>query len=177
MSAITSTMRASRMYNNAKAIASGKVDLEVSWGTVGGILLLGFFYMVTASIGINIFSKCDSMKGKTVQENLNKYLAATLTIALTIPFTLLVTKLAKNEGAIFMLIYSLMGLIGGAAALNWTLKCPNAKEAEKGYSAFSVALFSITLIASFVMMRPKGLKLSRPMGMMGKMGGVRPKLI
>jgi hypothetical protein len=104
------------MYNNAKAIASGKVDLEVSWGTVGGILLLGFFYMVTASIGIGVFSKCDSMKGKPVQENLNKYLAATLTIALTIPFTLLVTKLAKNEAGVFMLIYSLMGLVGAAAA-------------------------------------------------------------
>jgi hypothetical protein len=163
MSDITSTLRASRMYNNAKAIASGKVDLEVSWGTVGGILLLGFFYMVTASIGISVFSKCDAMKGKSIQENLNKYLAATLTIALTIPFTLLVTKLANNEAGVFMLIYSLMGLIGGAAALNWTLKCPDAKEAEKGYSAFSVVLFTITLLASFYVLKPKAMALSRSM--------------
>jgi hypothetical protein len=120
--------------------------------------------MVTASIGIGVFSKCDSMKGKPVQENLNKYLAATLTIALTIPFTLLVTKLAKNEAGVFMLIYSLMGLVGAAAALNWTLKCPDAKEAEKGYSAFSVVLFTITLLASFYVMKPKGMKLSRGMG-------------
>jgi hypothetical protein len=174
MSDITSTMRASRMYNNAKAIASGKVDLEVSWGTVGGILLLGFFYMVTASIGIGVFSKCDAMKGKPVQENLNKYLAATLTIALTIPFTLLITKLAKNEAGVFMLIYSLMGLIGGAAALNWTLKCPDAKEAEKGYSAFSVVLFTITLLASFYVMKPKGMALSR--GMTSGMGGMGKSL-
>jgi len=160
MSDITATMRASRMYNNAKAIASGKVDLEVSWATVGGILLLGFLYMVTASIGISVFSKCEAMKGKSVQENLNKYLGYTLTIALTIPFTLFLTKLVKNEAAVFTLIYSLMGLIGGAAALNWTLKCPEAKEAEKGYSAFSVVLFSITLLASFYMMRPKRMILS-----------------
>jgi hypothetical protein len=153
------------MYNNAKAIASGKVDLEVSWATVGGILVLGFLYMVTASIGIGVFSKCDAMKGKSVQENLNKYLAATLTIALTIPFTLMVTKFAKNEAGVFMLIYSLMGLIGGAAALNWTLKCPDAKEAEKGYSAFSVVLFAITLLASFYVMRPKKMTLSRGLGM------------
>jgi len=165
MSDITATMRASRMYNNAKAIASGKVDLEVSWGTIGGILLLGFVYMVTASIGISVFSKCDAMKGKPVQENLNKYLAATLTIALTIPFTLFITKIVKNEGAVFTLIYSLMGLIGGAAALNWTLNCPKAKEAEKGYSAFSVVLFSISLLASFYMLRPKKMmKLGSVMG-------------
>tara|TARA_B110000483_G_C17821465_1_gene399146 strand:- start:38 stop:532 length:495 start_codon:yes stop_codon:yes gene_type:complete len=164
------------MYNNAKAIASGKVDLEVSWGTVGGILLLGFFYMVTASIGISVFSKCDAMKGKSIQENLNKYLAATLTIALTIPFTLFITKIAKNEAGVFMLIYSLMGLIGGAVALNWTLKCPDAKEAEKGYSAFSVVLFTITLLASFYVLKPRAMALSR--GLATSAGGLmRPKVI
>ena len=174
MSDITSTLRASRMYNNAKAIASGK--LEVSWGTVGGILLLGFFYMVTASIGISVFSKCDAMKGKSIQENLNKYLAATLTIALTIPFTLFITKIAKNEAGVFMLIYSLMGLIGGAVALNWTLKCPDAKEAEKGYSAFSVVLFTITLLASFYVLKPRAMALSR--GLATSAGGLmRPKVI
>jgi hypothetical protein len=117
--------------------------------------------MVTASIGINVFSKCDSMKGKPVQENLNKYLAITLTIALTIPFTLLVTKLANNEAGVFMIIYSLMGLIGGAAALNWTLNCPDAKEAEKGYSAFSVVLFTLTLLGSAYVMRPRFMTISR----------------
>jgi len=161
MSNIAASERASRMYNNARAIASGKVDLEVSWMTVFGILLLGFFYMVTAAIGINVFSKCDSMKGKPVQENLNKYLAITLTIALTIPFTLLVTKLANNEAGVFMIIYSLMGLIGGAAALNWTLNCPDAKEAEKGFSAFSVVLFTLTLLGSAYVMRPKFMTISR----------------
>src|SRR5210317_2162284 len=142
MSDITSTMRASRMYNNAKAIASGKVDLEVSWGTVGGILLLGFFYMVTASIGIGVFSKCDAMKGKSVQENLNKYLAATLTIALTIPFTLLVTKFAKNEASVFMLIYAIMGLVGSAGTLNYSVKCKNSKKQAKGFAGFGVASFT-----------------------------------
>ena len=132
--------------------------------------------MVTASIGISVFSKCDAMKGKSIQENLNKYLAATLTIALTIPFTLFITKIAKNEAGVFMLIYSLMGLIGGAAALNWTLKCPDAKEAEKGYSAFSVVLFTITLLASFYVLKPRAMALSR--GLASTAGGLmRPKVI
>lgn len=154
MSNLSVNERASRIYNNAKAIASGRVDLEVSWTTVGGILILGFIYMITASIGINIFTNCASMKGKPIQENLNKYLAATLTIALTIPFTLLVTKFAKNEAGVFMLLYSIMGLVGAAAALNWTLKCPNTNETEKTYSIFSVIIFSITLLASFFVMAP-----------------------
>jgi len=143
------------MYNRAKNIASGKTDLEVSYSTVFTILFLGFFYMVVSSIGMSIFSKCEAMKGKPVQENLNKYLAATLTIGLTIPFTLLVTKFVNNEGAVFALIYSIMGLVGSAAALNWTLKCENAKKSEKGYAGFSVALFTLTLLISAFLLRPK----------------------
>ena len=155
MSNITATQSASAMYNKAKNIASGKIDLEVSMTTVMGIMLLGFFYMVTASIGMSIYSKCDAMKGKKVQDNLNKYLAATLTIGLTIPFTILVTKFAKSEGAVFTLIYSIMGLVGSAAALNWTMKCENAKKTEKNYAAFSTALFTCTLLLSMFLMRPK----------------------
>ena len=155
---MTSTQTASAMYNKAKNIASGKIDLEVSGVTVMGILFLGFFYMVTSSIGMSIYSKCDAMKGQSVQDNLNKYLAATLTIGLTIPFTLLVTKFVNNEGAAFALIYSIMGLVGSAAVLNWATKCANAKKSEKNYAAFSTALFSCTLLISFFLMRPKKVK-------------------
>ena len=155
MSSLTSTQAASAMYNKAKNIASGKIDLEVSGLTVMGILFLGFIYMIISSIGMSIYSKCDAMKGQPVQENLNKYLAATLTIALTIPFTLLVTKFVKNEGAVFALIYSIMGLVGSAAALNWAVKCDNAKNSEKNYSAFSTALYTMTLLFSFYLLRPK----------------------
>jgi len=155
MSDLTATQKASAMYNRAKNIASGKIDLEVSGETVMGIIFLGFIYMIISSIGMNIYSKCDAMKGQPVQENLNKYLAATLTIALTIPFTLLVTKFVKNEGAVFALIYSIMGLVGSAAALNWAVKCENAKNSEKNYSAFSTALYTMTLLFSFYLLRPK----------------------
>jgi len=155
MSSLTSTQTASAMYNRAKNIASGKIDLEVSGMTVMGILFLGFFYMIISSIGMNIYSKCDAMKGQPIQENLNKYLAATLTIGLTIPFTLLMTKFVKNEGVAFALIYSIMGLVGSAAALNWTMKCDNAKQSEKGFAGFSVFLFTSTLLISMFLMRPK----------------------
>ena len=155
MSSLTSTQTASAMYNRAKNIASGKIDLEVSGLTVMGILFLGFFYMIISSIGMNIYSKCDAMKGQPVQENLNKYLAATLTIALTIPFTLLVTKFVKNEGAVFALIYSIMGLVGSAAALNWAVKCENAKSSDKNFAALTTAVYSLTLMFSFYLLRPK----------------------
>ena len=147
--------QAATMYNRAKKLASGTLQLEIKWSTVGLILLMGFLYMIISSIGMSIFAKCEAMKGQPVQENLNKYLAATLTIGLTIPFTLLVLKLVKKELAVFMLIYSIMGLVGSAAALNWAAKCDNAKKSEKTWAGMNVALFSMTLLASAWMLRPK----------------------
>ena len=147
--------QAASMYNRAKKLASGTLQLEIKWSTVGLILMMGFLYMIISSIGMSIFAKCEAMKGKPVQENLNKYLAATLTIGLTIPFTLLVLKLVKKELAVFMLIYSIMGLVGSAAALNWTVKCDNAKKSEKTWAGMNVAIFSITLLVSFYMLRPR----------------------
>ena len=145
----------SDMYNKARNIVSGKVDVEVSWMTVMGILLLGVFYVAISSIGMTIYSNCEAMKKEKVQENLNKFLAATLTIALTIPFTLLVTKFVKNEGKFFALVYSVMGLVGSAATLNWTLKCDQSKPSEKGFAGFTTALYSVILLASLYSMRPK----------------------
>ena len=128
MSDYTATQRASAMYNKVKNISSGKLELEISWGTVSIVMLLAMAYVAIASTGISTFNKCDAMKGKTVQENLNKYLAATMTIGITIPFTLMFIKFAKNETALFMMIYGIMGLVGSAAALNWTVKCERAKQ-------------------------------------------------
>lgn len=148
MSSVTATQKATAMYQRAKNISSGKLELEISWGAIGLIMLLATVYIAISATGIDTFRKCEEMKGKTVQENLNKYLAATLTIALTIPFTLLVMKFAKNESAAFMMIYAIMGLVGSAATLNWTIKCENSKKDAKNFAGFGVASFSCALLVS-----------------------------
>ena len=155
MSDYTAMERASAVYNKARNISAGKLELEISWGTIGIITLLGMVYLVISSMGLNIYASCDAMKDKPVQENLNKYLAATLTIGLTIPFTLLVTKFVKNEAMVFMMIYSIMGIVGSSAVLNWTTKCEKAKQSEKGFAGFSLASFVCVFIVAAFMMRPK----------------------
>ena len=155
MSDYSMTQMASSMYNKARNISAGKIDLEISWSTIGIIMLLGIVYLVISSIGLNIYASCDAMKNEPVQENLNKYLAATLTIGLTIPFTLLVTKFVKNEAVAFMMIYSIMGIVGSAAVLNWTTKCEKAKQSDKGFAGFSLASFVCVFVVAAFMMRPK----------------------
>jgi TRAP-type mannitol/chloroaromatic compound transport system permease small subunit len=51
MSDYTATQRASAMYNKVKNISSGKLELEISWGTVGIVMLLAMAYVAIASTG------------------------------------------------------------------------------------------------------------------------------
>ena len=154
-------MQGTAAYQSAAKTAGQKVDMDINWGTIGIILFLGFFYMVIASLGIDTFSKCDELQGKTVQENLNKWLIATLAIALAIPFTLFVTKVAgtKKLGA-FTLIYAIMGLIGSAATLNWVRNCKAAKKDQSKlvYSGLNVASFSCVLLISLFLFVKKDKK-------------------
>jgi hypothetical protein len=104
------------------------------------------------------FSKCDELKGKIVQENLNKWLIATLAVALAIPFTLFITKVAGSKKlGVFTFIYAVIGLIGSAATLNWVLKCNAAKDDESKliYSGLNVASFSCVLLISIFLMTRK----------------------
>lgn len=145
-------------YQGVAKTADKVVDLEINWGTIAVILFLGFFYMVIASLGIDIFSKCDELRGKTVQENLNKWLIATLAAALAIPITLFITKVAGSKKlGVFTFIYAIIGLVGSAATLNWVLKCNNAKDDESKliYSGLNVASFSCVLLISIFLMRRK----------------------
>lgn len=154
-------IQGSAAYQGVAQTAGKKVEMDINWGTIGIILFLGFFYMVIASLGIDTFSKCDELQGKTVQENLNKWLIATLAIALAIPFTLFITKVAgsKKLGA-FTLIYAIMGLIGSAATLNWVRNCKAAKEDQSKlvYSGLNVASFSCVLLISIFLFVKKGKK-------------------
>jgi uncharacterized membrane protein YuzA (DUF378 family) len=156
-----SAMQGSAAYQGVAQTAGQKVELDINWGTIGIILFLGFFYMVIASLGIDTFSKCDELQGKTVQENLNKWLIATLAIALAIPFTLFVTKVAgsKKLGA-YTLIYAIMGLIGSAATLNWVRNCKAAKKDQSKlvYSGLNVASFSCVLLISLFLFTQKSKK-------------------
>lgn len=150
-------------FNVVKNMAAKQTSIEITAMTVFTIALFAFLYMVISSIGMKIYAKCESMKGKPIQENLNKFLAATITIAITIPFTLLISKVAgKNNPkmltGVFLLIYSIMGLVGSAAVVNWSRKCDNVKKSEKGYAGFSLAIFTLSLLISFYMLRPNKIK-------------------
>ena len=152
---VTATEMASTMYEQAKNIASGKIDLEVSYSTIFATIILAVVHTIISVVGTQTFATCREMKGKKLQENLNKYLLITIAIAFTIPFTLLMNKFVTDETGAFMIFYGIMGTVASSAVLNWSLKCKDAKTRVKIHSGVSLAVFLVALIGGIIMSRPK----------------------
>ena len=146
------------MNNNSSYVTNNRMSretLDISWSTIGIITIFAFIYMVAASVGINTFSKCEKFKGKQLQENLNKVLVATLGMALTIPFTLSMTKMFSNELPVFLLTYAIMGIIGTSITLNWNVNCEEAVKNNTTTIGASLASFIATLMFGVYLIVPK----------------------
>ncbi len=138
--------RYEEIYSTAKGIMSGSVDIELPAISVFVILLLSLMYMVTTSISIDVYSKCSDVKGKKMYDRLFKYMSHSLVAALTIPLTLLLTKMFNNDTGAFMMLYGIMGLIVSMVAVDLTRKCNVNDKLKVMWSRFSLGLHTIVLL-------------------------------
>ena len=144
-------------YQGAAANAAKSVGLEINYGQIGIIMFFGFFYLVIAALGIDMFNKCTEQHGNKTQENLKNFLSYTLTMALTVPCTLLLLKVAGSKlSGIMVLLFGIMGIVGSSAALNWSRTCEGAKkdDSKKAYSAVSLVIFLLAFLVGLFMLRP-----------------------
>jgi len=156
MGALGKAAQATAAYQGVAKSASEKMTITLNYGQIGLILSLAMSYLVVASMGIDMFSKCDELKGKTTQENLNKWLVATLAIAIAIPFTLFITKVSGSKlTGVFTLLFAIMGVVGSSAALHWSRSCKSADESKKVYSGINVAVFLVMFLVGLFLLRPK----------------------
>ena len=144
-------------YQGAAANAAKSVGLEINYGQIGLIAMFGFLYLVIASLGIDMFNKCPEQEGKSTQENPKNFLSYTLTIALTIPCTLLMVKTAGSKlSGIIVLLFGIMGVVGSSASLNWARTCESAKkdDSKMAFSAISLVIFLLAFLGGLFMLRP-----------------------
>jgi uncharacterized membrane protein YqhA len=144
----TAINKISQIGTTIKNIGTTRENIDISWNTIGIIALMGFFYMVTASIGINVFSKCTKLKDNSLHQNLNSVVVATLGIALAIPMTLGMAKMFADETSAFMLLYAVMGIIGSAIAFNWTLKCEGSAKDSRNFVGVTMGSFVSMLMGA-----------------------------
>ena len=84
-------------------------------------------------------------------------------MALTIPCTLLLLKVAGNKlSGIMVLLFGIMGVVGSSAALNWSRTCEDAKgdDSKKAYSAVSLVIFLLAFLVGLFMLRPSKAKIA-----------------
>ena len=101
-----------------------KLTVSLTYGQIVLITMLAASYLVVASIGINMFNRCTELKGVKLQENLNKWIIATLAIAIAIPCTLFTVRMAGSKlTGLMMLLFAIFGIVASASVLNWNSKC------------------------------------------------------
>jgi FtsH-binding integral membrane protein len=161
MGAAGTALQGTAAYQGAAASAAEEVGLTINYGQIGLILMFGFLYLVIASLGIDMFNKCPEQAGKSTQENLKNFLSYTLTIALTIPCTLLLVKTAGSKlSGIIVLLFGIMGIVGSSASLNWARTCEDAKsdQSKLAFSAISLVIFLLAFLGGLFMLRPGKVK-------------------
>mgnify|MGYP002808851408 CR=1 FL=1 len=157
MGAASTAMQTSQLGVAATAKAAETTTITINYGQIGLILMFGFLYLVIASLGIDMFNKCPEKEGNSTQENLKNFLSYTLTIALTIPCTLLLVKTAGSKlSGIIVLLFGIMGIVGSSASLNWARTCESAKKdkSKLGFSAVSLVIFLLAFLGGLFMLRP-----------------------
>ena len=106
-------------------------------------VVLCILYVAIASSGIRIFNKCNEIKDEQKWKNMHMLLTNTLIVSLVIPGVLLTQFLSSgNVAGAMVILYGLMGLIGGSVAYSIAKesKCENVtNDSEKNFLMISVA--------------------------------------
>jgi hypothetical protein len=147
-------MQGNAVYQGMTNTSGRVMTVSLTYGQIVLITMLAASYLVVASIGINMFNRCTELKGVKLQENLNKWIIATLAIAIAIPCTLFTVRMAGSKlTGLMMLLFAIFGIVASAGVLNWNSKCAAVEEDEKIYGGINMAVFIVMLLASFMVLR------------------------
>lgn len=149
-------LKGTSAYTGLSKSLGERADFSLSFGSIVLITALAASYLVVASLGIDTFAKkCTELVGVKSQENLNKWLIATLAIAITIPCTLLIVRTAGSKlNALMGLLFGILGIVASSAVIHWNRKC-ETPESEKIYGGINMAVFIVMLLMAMFFLRPK----------------------
>jgi hypothetical protein len=147
-------MQGNAVYQGMTNTSGRVMTVSLTYGQIVLITMLASSYLVVASLGINMFSRCTELKGVKLQEDLNKWIIATLAIAIAIPCTLFTVRMTGSKlTGLMMLLFAIFGIVASAGVLNWNSKCAAVEDSEKIYGGINMAVFIVMLLASFVLLR------------------------
>lgn len=132
---------------------NAKVELEMSNGTLGLIIMMGIFYIAITSVGVSTFGKCDKIQDSQKWKNLKGFLSHTMTMAITTIATLIFAKFAKSEATVFGLLFGIFGTIASSMTLAMTNECKDsADKSARNFGIVSLIGYLALMIGSLIMM-------------------------
>lgn len=132
------------------------VKLELSWGVIGMIIVLGTFYIAISSLGIDTFNKCSKIQDSQKWENLKSYLSHTMTMVIASIATLILVKMFKSQVVVFAMVFGIMGIIASSMTLAMTNECKDS--VNKSARSFAIASLVLHLFMSVGIGLYKGFK-------------------
>ena len=141
------------------ANAQKQADFKLTYLSIVIVIALAACYLVVASLGIDMFSKCKKLAGIKTQEDLNKWLIATLGIAIAMPTTLLLIKLSgQNLNYIIAILFAIFGIVAASSVIHLNRKCTEVDESQKAYGGVMLALsIALLILATILFMRSRGI--------------------
>ena len=142
-------VRDPKLISIVDKLKAGKIEVEIGFIQVALIIILGIFYVAISALGIDKYNKCKAIQSSEKYANLKSFMSHTMTIAITIPVVLLLMKFVKNEGGVFTLIYSIMGITASAIAYDVMSQdeCKQyVEETDKNYAIGSIIGWILLLL-------------------------------
>ena len=142
-------VRDTKLISIIDKLKAGKIEVEIGFIQVALIIILGIFYVVISALGIDKYNKCKAIQSSEKYANLKSFMSHTMTIAITIPVVLLLMKFVKNEGGVFTLIYSIMGITASAIAYDVMSQdeCKQyVEESDKNFAIGSIVCWILLLL-------------------------------
>ena len=142
-------VRDPKLISIVDKLKAGKIEVEIGFIQVALIIILGIFYVAISALGIDKYNKCKAIQSSEKYANLKSFMSHTMTIAITIPVVLLLMKFVKNEGGVFTLIYSIMGITASAIAYDVMSQdeCKQyVEEPDKNFAIGSIVCWILLLL-------------------------------
>ncbi len=139
-----------KMAAAVKKFKEGKIEMELGYPQILLTIIIGVIYIAVTSLGIQTYNKCEGIQGSQKFTNLKHFMSHTMAVAITIPVVFLLTKFVKNEGGVFTILYSIMGIAGSAMAIQ-IMNQPECKDGvkkdEKNFAIVALVFWLILFLA------------------------------
>ena len=153
-----------------KKLQDRGMKFDISPLELMAIFAVVMIYMGTGIAGIKTFIECDKIQTSQKWKNIKMFLSHTLTMALTLFFTLLFARYIDSDGAFFCTVIFFVGIIASAMTIALTRECNDT--ASEGARIFGIISLVINIVAMFVsiyiMMKNRDIKPRIPFARRGR---------